>query len=131
MKSARRLLVAALAVAASLGAAVPAASASSFAMPHFAFPTGGWTLPASFTPASIPSPGGVVAGDAGPCGSTSSAAGNAGAVAGATAQVCLGPGALSYVGPAIGQISSNVGPTIIGPSVGVSVIQSAGNVGGG
>jgi hypothetical protein len=33
---------------------------------------------------------------------------------------------LSFVGPAIGQISSIVGPTIIGPASNISVIQSAG-----
>jgi hypothetical protein len=33
---------------------------------------------------------------------------------------------LSFVGPAIGQVSSIVGPTIIGPAANISVIQSAG-----
>jgi hypothetical protein len=127
----RRVLVAALAVAATLGAAVPAASASTFPTPHFAFPTGGFSLPVGFGfPTDVATAGGTVAGPAGPCGSTSASQGN-GSVAGTTAQTCLGAGGLSFVGPAIGQISSIVGPTIIGPTNGVVVIQSAGNVGGG
>jgi hypothetical protein len=128
----RRAVVSALAVSAALSVGAPAATASPLNMPNFTFPTASFPIPAggfSF-PAVAAGPGGTASGDGGVCGSSSASQGN-GSVAGATAQVCPGPGGLSYIGPAIGQISSIVGPTIIGPSVGVSVIQSAGNVGGG
>jgi hypothetical protein len=139
MKPFRRLAVAALALGAALSMGVTAASASTLPMPHFTFPTTGYTFPAgafSF-PATATAAVAVAAiganassgGDV--CGSSSAQQGGNGPVAGATAQTCLGAGGLSFVGPAIGQISSIIGPTIIGPSVGVTVIQSAGNVGGG
>jgi hypothetical protein len=42
-------------------------------------------------------------------------------------QHCLGAG-LSFTGPAIGQIASVIGPTIISPTVvGASIVVSAGN----
>jgi hypothetical protein len=70
----------------------------------------------------------VGSGSGGICGSSTASQGGIGAstAGGTTAQVCLGPGALSFVGPAIGQISSIVGPTIIGPASNINVIQSAG-----
>jgi hypothetical protein len=126
----RRVVVSALAVGAALSVGVPAASASTLPTPAFTFPTAGFQLPTAFSFPTAAAGGGTAAGNAGPCGSTSASQGN-GSVAGATAQTCLGAGGLSFVGPAIGQISSIVGPTIMGPAVGVTVIQSAGNVGGG
>jgi hypothetical protein len=131
MKPLRKVVVSALAVGAALSVGVPAASASAlptFATPHFTLPTTGFTFPAGGF--SIPvAAAGPVSGDGGLCGATSASQGN-GSVGGTASQICLGAGGLSYVGPSIGQISSIVGPTVIGPSVGVTVIQSAGNVGG-
>ena len=43
-------------------------------------------------------------------------------------QVCAGAGNLTFIGPATGQIASVVGPTIIGPAVGVQAVASAGPV---
>jgi hypothetical protein len=133
----RTVVVSALAVGAALSAGVPAASAStlpSFAMPQFtvpttafAFPAGGFSSPVSAVGAGL---GGAASNGGDLCGSSSAQQGGNGPTAGTTAQVCQG-GGLSFVGPAIGQISSIVGPTVIGPAVGVTVIQSAGNVGGG
>jgi hypothetical protein len=42
-------------------------------------------------------------------------------------QVCIGAG-LSFIGPAIGQIATVIGPTIIGPAFVGSINVSAGNV---
>lgn len=131
----RRLLVSALAAGAALSVGAPAASASTLAMPQYTFPTAGFAFPhATFSwPASavVAAAGANAAGDGGVCGSSSAQQGGNGPVGGTAAQVCLGAGGLSFVGPSVGQISSIVGPTIIGPAVGVTVIQSAGNVGGG
>ena len=43
-------------------------------------------------------------------------------------QVCAGVGNLAFIGPTIGQIATVVGPTIIGPSVGVQAVSSGGSV---
>ena len=43
-------------------------------------------------------------------------------------QVCAGVGDLAFIGPSSGQIASVVGPTIIGPAVGVQAVASAGSV---
>ena len=42
--------------------------------------------------------------------------------------VCLAPGALSFVGPSIGQIAPAIGPTIIGPTVIGQQITNSGTV---
>ena len=120
-----RLFVSALMVTPALGGSAPAAIASTTPAPHFAAPPG---FPVGGGAATLR---GAAAGDGGICGAPSASQGNGASVAGTAAQVCLAPGSLSFVGPAIGQVSSIVGPTIIGPTVGVSVIQSAGSVGGG
>ena len=124
----RRILPAALAVGAVLGATAPAASASTLPTPTFGWPA----LTTASYPWSVPpldgNAGAVGSGSGGICGSSTATQGGIGAstAGGTTAQVCLGPGALSFVGPAIGEISSIVGPTIIGPASNINVVQSAG-----
>jgi hypothetical protein len=130
----RKVVASALAVGAALGVGVPAASASTLPMPDFTLPTAGFLFPGG-TPTFPAAPG--IAGQSasgnngGACGASTANPGQLGPVGGTAAAVCLAPGGLSFVGPAIGQISSIVGPTIMGPAVGVTVIQSAGNVGAG
>jgi hypothetical protein len=118
--SARRALLAALAVTAALVIGAPAAGAS--------------TLPARSVPASFlgtPVGGATVPGLAGvtvpssTCG-TATVDGQ-GRTGGTASEVCTGAG-LTFVGPAIGQIASVMGPTIIGPAVIGTSVQSAGNV---
>ena len=43
-------------------------------------------------------------------------------------EICQGGGGLAFVGPAIGQVATVVGPTIIGPSQVGTVVVSPGNV---
>jgi hypothetical protein len=129
----RRTLVGALAATAALAGSAPAASASTFAMPSFTMPS--FTTP-SFTTPSFPwagfsGVGATLAGNptnAGACASTPGPQGQ-GATGGTTATVCQGTG-LSFVGPAVGQVATVIGPTIIGPAVIGSVIVSAGNAAG-
>jgi hypothetical protein len=130
----RRILSAALAVGGLLGATAPGASASTLPTP-VGFQSG--ALPSLGDAWNFPvlgrNVGAVGAGSGGICGSSSASqgGGGSGTAGGTTAQVCLAPGALSFVGPSIGQISSIVGPTIIGPASNITVIQSAGSVGNG
>jgi hypothetical protein len=102
----RRALLASVAVASALAVGAPAAGAATFP---------GWTFPDAGS-------GGLVVQ---PCGeATAEGQGSTGHVA---ISACLGSG-LSFIGPSIGQISTVIGPTIIGPAtIGVSV-QSAGDV---
>ena len=125
MMPVRRILPAALAVGALLGATAPVASASITPPPAFGLPTAAF---ASNFPTFDWSAGAVGSGSGGICGTSTATQGGIGAstAGGTTAQVCQAPGALSFVGPAIGQISSIVGPTIIGPASNVNVVQSAG-----
>lgn len=82
----------------------------------------------------FPFPGGLgtttgIGGQAGPqlCGSNAPA--GTGYAGGTTAQNC--GTALSFIGPAIGEVASTIGPTIIGPGiVGNTITVSAGPVGG-
>jgi hypothetical protein len=126
----RRILSVALVGGTVLSAAAPGASASALATPSVGLPTG--VLPSADYASAFPpldgNAGAVGAGSGGICGSTSASQGGIGdgTAGGTTAQVCLAPGALSFVGPAIGQVSSIVGPTIIGPAANINVIQSAG-----
>jgi hypothetical protein len=94
----------------------------------------------SWTPAelSVPSTEAVAPGVGNPnSGNASSATGLCGAsVAGgggtagyAASQNCLGSG-LVFVGPAIGQIATVIGPTIISPGFAGTVNVSAGNITG-
>lgn len=41
-------------------------------------------------------------------------------------QICAGVGNLAFIAPTIGQVASVVGPTIIGPAVGVQAVTSTG-----
>jgi hypothetical protein len=115
-----------LAIAASVpvaGAALPAG----FPMPGFplpgATPLGGLNA-ATYAPVGLAAIG-AEALPSGVCRHTSVE--GQGATAGTSDQVCVGSG-LVYIGPAIGQVATVIGPTIIGPAVvGTSVI-SAGNV---
>ncbi|MDB5064899.1 MAG: hypothetical protein JWM18_1333 [Chloroflexi bacterium] len=65
----------------------------------------------------------------GPDGCSNHSAEQQGATAGTEAKVCQGSG-LSFVGPAVGQVATVIGPTVIGPAQ-VSAVVSAGNVGAG
>ena len=104
-----------------LAVGVPAASASAaifpFALPaRAAFPAGA-AYPGLGTNATNPlSPCGI---GAAPGESRSSGSNN---------QACVGAG-LVFQGPQIGQIANVVGPTMIGPTVGATVIVTAGNAG--
>ncbi|HTE61129.1 MAG TPA: hypothetical protein VK631_12320 [Solirubrobacteraceae bacterium] len=112
----RKSLVAALAAGAVLAAGAPAADANPIA-PGFGV---GVPIVAS------PGPGFSAAG---PCSDSRGTEGQGG-TARISNQVCMGSG-LSFVGPAVAQIASVVGPTIIGPSAVGTVIVSAGNAAAG
>jgi hypothetical protein len=100
-----------LAVTVALAAGAPAASASTpFTVPAFGVPDAAAA---------------GLSGIAGACSTVSPHSGQ-GATAGTSVQVCMGPG-LSFVGPAVGQIATVIGPTIIGPAVVGSSVVSAGN----
>jgi hypothetical protein len=107
----RRVFFAALIATAALVVGAPAAGASTF-------------------PAAVgvtPPVGGNGAVASGVCGGTSTAGQGQGGTGGTTSQHCLGAG-LSFTGPAIGQIASVIGPTIISPAVvGVAIVVSGGN----
>ena len=60
--------------------------------------------------------------------STPTADENQGNVAGTNNQICQSVGGPVFVGPAVGQIATVVGPTIIGPSQVGTVVVSPGNV---
>jgi hypothetical protein len=64
---------------------------------------------------------------AGPC-STPIGASGQGATGGTASSVCMGGPGLSFVGPAIGQIATVIGPTIMGPAVIGSLAVGAGNI---
>jgi hypothetical protein len=95
-------------VTVALAAGVPAANAST-----------------PFTAPGVGNAGAGLAGVAGACSTVSPHSGQ-GATAGTASQVCMGSG-LSFVGPAIGQVATVIGPTIIGPAVIGSVVVAAGN----
>jgi hypothetical protein len=116
MMSIRRTLFAVPAVAAALAFAVPSAGAAT--SPDL---SGLFGVPAGV---NLPGAGdSAVAGGA--CGTPTGGEGQGG-TGGTAAQACLGAG-LSFIGPAIGQISSVIGPTIIGPAVVGTLIVSAGD----
>jgi hypothetical protein len=117
----RRVSFAALIATGALIVGAPAARASTF--PAGTIPVGvsgiagGVTLPV----------GGNGALASGLCGGTSTAGQGQGGTGGATSQHCLGAG-LSFTGPAIGQIATVIGPTIISPAVvGTAIVVSGGN----
>jgi hypothetical protein len=107
------------AVAAVLAVGVPAAGASTIPTPAFV-PFQGTSLFSGVTPTA-----GNISSPAGPCGTSSGQEGQS-ATAGTAAQVCTGSG-LTFIGPAIGQVATVIGPTIIGPAVIGNVVVSAGN----
>jgi hypothetical protein len=103
-------LVAALAATAALAVGAPAAGASTAAAGPFALGSpGALSVPDSAVGACGNTTGGEIQGRPG----------------GAVSQVC---GGLSFIGPAIGQIDSNIGPTIISPAVTNAVIVTGNNV---
>jgi hypothetical protein len=111
----RRALFAVLAVTAALAFAVPSAGADP--IPDLS----GFGVPAGVNLPAV----GDSAVAAGACGTPTGGEGQGG-TGGTAAQACLGAG-LSFIGPAIGQISSVIGPTIIGPAVVGTLIVSAGD----
>lgn len=120
----RKALLAALAAIAALAVTAPAAGASTFATPAFADPGGVGAFQA--TPGlSAAAVAGTVSSLAGPCATATGQHGQ-GATAGTVAQVCTGSG-LTFIAPAVGQISSIVGPSIITPGPVGTVVVAAGN----
>jgi hypothetical protein len=115
----RSTVVCALVASAALAAGAPAAGASTpFTLPAFAVPAG----------AVLPTAAGNPVGQQGACGTATGPQGQA-RTGGTTNPVCVGAG-LSFVGPAIGQIATVIGPTIIGPAVVGTSIVSAGAASG-
>ncbi|MCW3066927.1 MAG: hypothetical protein JWN32_4099 [Solirubrobacterales bacterium] len=117
--SVRRALLAALAVTAALVLSAPTAGASTLPA---------WSVPASLqgAPVGVNLPG--LADAAVPTATCGTATNDGqGRTGGTATEVCMGSG-LNFVGPAVGQIASVIGPTIIGPAVIGTSVQSAGNV---
>jgi hypothetical protein len=108
------------------GAALPAG----FPMPGLplpgATPLGGLNT-AAYVPVGLAAVG-AEALPAGACGHKSVE--GQGATAGTTDQVCVGSG-LVFIGPAIGQVATVIGPTVIGPAVIGTSVVSAGDVAAG
>ena len=115
MPSIRRAWLAALAGCAALAVGAPIASASP--VPTARAGLGG--------PLNLGPIGSNPATAGGSCGTPTGAEGQGG-TGGTAQQACLGAG-LSYEGPAIGQIASVIGPTIISPGFVGNVNVSAGN----
>jgi hypothetical protein len=118
----RKPLIVALAATAALAVAAPAAHASAVPAYHFPMPTAF----AGFqgTPVALPTPVDLPGGEA--C-STPTGVEGQGRTGGNDIYSCMGAG-LSFVGPAIGLVSTVIGPTIISPGFAGSVIVSGGNV---
>jgi hypothetical protein len=119
MMPTRRAFFAVTAATAALAVGAPVAGAATF--PN-------WTAPSviSSGTAGLNLPGGGDTATAGgACGTPTGGEGQGG-TGGTAAQACLGAG-LSFIGPAIGQIATVIGPTIIGPAVVGTSIVSAGD----
>jgi hypothetical protein len=115
----RRAFFAVMAVTAAFAFGAPVAGAATFPA---------WAAPSFLNggSAGVNFPGGgdsALAGGA--CGTPTGGEGQGG-TGGTAAQACLGAG-LSFIGPAIGQIATVIGPTIIGPAVVGTSIVSAGD----
>ena len=106
MRSIRKTAVATLGALALTASAVPAANAQ--------------------VPIGLGAPGGAAT-NGSPCSLPAGSIG-VGPTGSPLEQVCAGFGNLAFVGPTIGQIATVVGPTIIGPAVGVQAVASAGPV---
>jgi hypothetical protein len=119
MPSIPKRFAAAIATVGVLAIGAPGAGAAT----SFPVPSGFGGL-AGFVPGGVAAGNGI-AGAFGPC-SRPSAEGQGGTGA-ADHQVCQGAG-LSFIGPAIGQVATVIGPTIIGPVANVNVAVSAGAV---
>jgi hypothetical protein len=120
MISTRQRVAALIAATAGLALSAPAAGASATTGAGLPWAAG---LPAGGLPGlgALPSGGGV-------CGTQTTE--GQGAVAGTESKICLGAG-LVFVGPAVGQIATVIGPTIMGPAVIGTSVVSAGNVAAG
>lgn len=101
--------------------AIAAALAATAALGIGAAPAGAWGPGAGLPGVGAPSSQGAF----GPCPSAFGPNGQ-GPVGGTLATVCTGAG-LTFIGPAVGQVASVIGPTIIGPAVIGNVVVSAGN----
>jgi hypothetical protein len=121
----RKPFIVALAAAAALVVAAPAAHASPAPAYHFSMPTGF----AGFRgmPVALPTPVDLPVGGAAEACETPSGVEGQGRTGGNDIYTCIGAG-LSFVGPSIGLISTVMGPTIISPGFAGSVIVSGGNV---
>jgi hypothetical protein len=110
----------------------PAAAAlSAVAMLTAGAPAASAVTPGFPGTAPLGSPGPFSSGVVGTPGACGTAAGSdMGSWSGTTDIVCVGAG-LSYIGPAIGQVATVMGPTIIGPAVVGTTIVAGGNVIGG
>jgi hypothetical protein len=110
----RTPIVAALTVAAALAVGAPAAGASTAGTTPFSFPipsagSNAMPLGALPIPADLP---------VGACSSNTAGQGRTGGTAG---QACVGAG-LVFIGPS-SSVSTVMGPTIIGPFVGSSIVS--------
>jgi hypothetical protein len=121
-----RVYLAAAAVAGGLAASGAATTASASAATLPTLPSlASWNFPAAINGFAPPLGDGGVGSRDGVCGSSSGAEGQGG-TAGTNAYTCVGAG-LVFVGPAIGQIASVIGPTIIGPGYVGAINVSAGD----
>jgi hypothetical protein len=122
VRSPRRRLLALSTAVAALAVAAPVSGASA-ALPPVGFPGAG----TGFTPIDVP--GGVAQGGQAnaPSGCVGANAPSGVGDAGATSNQLCGV-TLAFVGPSIGQVSTAIGPTIIGSTVLAPVTVSSGPV---
>lgn len=116
MPNTPKCLVAAIAAIGVLGIAAPGASADPGSPGFFGVPG----------VAVGPSPVGNNVGIVGPCG-RSTPEGQGGTGTANENEICQG-GGLAFVGPAMGQAVSIIGPTIIGPTAVGNIAMGAGDV---
>jgi hypothetical protein len=130
----RQRVATAIAAAAAMAIGCPTAGASAATGAGLPVP-GGLPMSSGLLSGGLPASSGLAAGalpafggapfSPGACGSV--AGEGQGATGGVDTHVCVGAG-LVFVGPAIGQIATVIGPTIIGPAVIGTSVTSAGNV---